>query len=112
MFISLVSLLTGRTVRSDTAMTGEISLRGLVLPIGGVKNKVLAAVRAGIITVMLPERNKKDYEDVPEQARNAVRFVWLSTVDDAIAAALEPAQALAAEEAFAASDDQRRAASG
>ena len=61
MFIALVSLLTGRTVRSDTAMTGEISLRGLVLPIGGVKNKVLAAVRAGITTVMLPERNKKDY---------------------------------------------------
>jgi len=88
MFTSLVSLLTGRTVRSDTAMTGEISLRGLVLPIGGVKNKVLAAVRAGITTVMLPDRNKKDYEDVPEQARNAVRFVWLSTVDDAIAAAL------------------------
>jgi ATP-dependent Lon protease len=111
MFTSLVSLLTGRTVRSDTAMTGEISLRGLVLPIGGVKNKVLAAVRAGITTVMLPDRNKKDYEDVPEQARNAVRFVWLSTVDDAIAAALEPAQAPVAE-AFAASDDQRRAASG
>jgi ATP-dependent Lon protease len=111
MFTSLVSLLTGRTVKSDTAMTGEISLRGLVLPIGGVKNKVLAAVRAGITTVMLPERNKKDYEDVPEQARNAVRFVWLSTVDDAIAAALEPARAQAAE-AFAASDDQRRAASG
>ena len=61
MFIALTSLLTGRTVRSDTAMTGEISLRGLVLPIGGVKNKVLAAVRAGIGTVLLPERNKKDY---------------------------------------------------
>ena len=90
MFIALVSLLTGRTVRSDTAMTGEISLRGLVLPIGGVKNKVLAAVRAGITTVMLPERNKKDFEDVPEAARNAVRFVWLSNVDDAIEAALEP----------------------
>jgi ATP-dependent Lon protease len=90
MFIALASLLTGRTVRSDTAMTGEISLRGLVLPIGGVKNKVLAAVRAGITTVMLPERNKKDFEDVPEAARNAVRFVWLSNVDDAIEAALEP----------------------
>ena len=90
MFIALVSLLTGRTVRSDTAMTGEISLRGLVLPIGGVKNKVLAAVRAGITTVLLPERNKKDFEDVPEAARNAVRFVWLSTVDDAVEAALEP----------------------
>ena len=90
MFIALASLLTDRTVRSDTAMTGEISLRGLVLPIGGVKNKVLAAVRAGITTVMLPERNKKDFEDVPEAARNAVRFVWLSNVDDAIEAALEP----------------------
>ncbi|HZP10557.1 endopeptidase La [Methyloceanibacter sp.] len=112
MFIALVSLLTGRTARSDTAMTGEISLRGLVLPIGGVKNKVLAAVRAGITTVMLPERNKKDYEDVPEAARNAVRFVWLSTVDDAIAAALEPLPAPQAEEAPALSDEQRRAAAG
>ena len=91
MFIALVSLLTGRTVKSDTAMTGEISLRGLVLPIGGVKNKVLAAVRAGITTVMLPERNRKDYEDVPEAARGAVKFVWMSTVDDAIQAALESA---------------------
>ncbi len=90
MFIALASLLTGRTVKSDTAMTGEISLRGLVLPIGGVRNKVLAAVRAGITTVMLPERNKKDFEDVPETARNAVRFVWLANVDDAIEAALEP----------------------
>jgi ATP-dependent Lon protease len=96
MFIALVSLLTGRTVKSDTAMTGEISLRGLVLPIGGVKNKVLAAVRAGITTVLLPERNKKDFEDVPETARSSVRFVWLSTVDDAVEAALEPLPADAA----------------
>jgi ATP-dependent Lon protease len=87
MFIAIVSLLTGRTVKSDVAMTGEISLRGLVLPIGGVKNKVLAAMRAGITTVLLPERNRKDYEDVPEAARQAMKFVWLSTVDDAIAAA-------------------------
>jgi ATP-dependent Lon protease len=87
MFIAIVSLLTGRTVKSDVAMTGEISLRGLVLPIGGVKNKVLAAMRAGITTVLLPERNKKDFEDVPEAARNAMKFVWLSTVDDTIAAA-------------------------
>ncbi|MEX2166434.1 MAG: endopeptidase La [Methyloceanibacter sp.] len=93
MFIALTSLLTGRTVKSDTAMTGEISLRGLVLPIGGVKSKVLAAVRAGITTVMLPQRNQKDYEDVPEAAREAVRFVWVSTVDDAIQAALEPPSA-------------------
>jgi ATP-dependent Lon protease len=89
MFVALISLLTGRTVRSDTAMTGEISLRGLVLPIGGVKEKVLAAVRAGIKTVLLPSRNQKDLEDVPEAARNQVRFVWLEQVDDAIAAALE-----------------------
>jgi len=109
MFIALASLLTGRTVRSDTAMTGEISLRGLVLPIGGVKNKVLAAVRAGIDTVLLPERNRKDYEDVPEAARKAVRFIWLSTVDDAIEAALEP---VPRPETVTASDEQRRAASG
>ena len=109
MFIALASLLTGRTARSDTAMTGEISLRGLVLPIGGVKNKVLAAVRAGIGTVLLPERNKKDFEDVPEAARKAVRFVWLSTVDDAIEAALEP---LPKSETLVASDEQRRNASG
>ena len=93
-------------------MTGEISLRGLVLPIGGVKNKVLAAVRAGITTVMLPERNKKDYEDVPEAARNAVRVVWLSTVDDAIAAALESLPVSEPREASIVSDDQRRAAAG
>jgi ATP-dependent Lon protease len=109
MFIALTSLLTGRTVKGDTAMTGEISLRGLVLPIGGVKNKVLAAVRAGIDTVLLPERNRKDYEDVPEAARKAVRFVWLATVDDAVEAALEP---LPKSEILIATDEQRRSASG
>ena len=66
MFTALVSLLTGRTVRSDTAMTGEISLRGLVLPVGGIKEKVIAAARAGLSTVILPARNRKDYEDIPE----------------------------------------------
>jgi ATP-dependent Lon protease len=89
MFLALASLFTGRTVRSDIAMTGEISLRGLVLPIGGVKEKVLAAARAGITTVMLPARNRKDLEDVPETAREQVKFVWLERVDDAVAAALE-----------------------
>jgi ATP-dependent Lon protease len=89
MFTALVSLLTGRVARSDTAMTGEISLRGLVLPIGGVKEKVLAAARAGITTVLLPARNRKDLEDVPDAARKQVRFVWLEQVDDAIAAALD-----------------------
>jgi ATP-dependent Lon protease len=90
MFTALVSLLTGRTVRNDLAMTGEISLRGLVLPIGGVKEKVLAATRAGITTVLLPSRNQKDLEDVPEAARQQVQFVWMDRVDDAIAAALMP----------------------
>jgi ATP-dependent Lon protease len=88
MFLALASLFTGRPVRSDIAMTGEISLRGLVLPIGGVKEKVLAATRAGITTVMLPSRNKQDLEDVPEGAREQVNFVWLDRVDDAVAAAL------------------------
>jgi ATP-dependent Lon protease len=92
MFLALASLFTGRPVRSDVAMTGEISLRGLVLPIGGVKEKVLAATRAGITTVMLPSRNKKDLEDVPESAREQVHFVWLDRVDDAVAEALSDAQ--------------------
>ena len=88
MFIALVSLLTDRTARSDSAMTGEISLRGLVLPVGGIKEKVLAAHRAGIARVLLPARNQKDFEDIPESARASLEFVWLERVDDAIAAAL------------------------
>ena len=90
MYTSLVSLLTGRCVRSDVAMTGEISLRGLVLPIGGVKEKCLAALRAGIHTVLLPARNRKDLEDVPENARQQLQFIFMEKVDDAIAQALEP----------------------
>ena len=73
-------------------MTGEISLRGLVLPIGGVKEKVLAARRAGIKTVMLPARNRKEFEDVPAEAREKLEFVWLERVDDALAAALTPTE--------------------
>ena len=72
MFTALVSLLTGRTVRNDVAMTGEISLRGLVLPVGGIKEKMLAAQRAGIRTVLLPARNRKDLEDIPESVRKEV----------------------------------------
>ncbi|HYC46505.1 MAG TPA: endopeptidase La [Burkholderiales bacterium] len=90
MFLALASLFTQRPVRSDTAMTGEISLRGLVLPIGGVKEKVLAAMRAGITRVMLPSRNRKEFEEVPQEAREKLEFVWLETVDDAVNAALEP----------------------
>ena len=77
MFMALVSLLTNRTIRSDTAMTGEISLRGLVLPVGGIKEKVVAAAAAGITRVMLPARNRRDYDDIPEDARNRLEFIWL-----------------------------------
>jgi len=90
MFMALTSLMTERTVRSDTAMTGEISLRGLVLPVGGIKEKVVAAARAGLKRVMLPARNRKDFDDIPEEARKALEFVWLERVDEAVAAALEP----------------------
>ncbi len=88
MFTSLVSLLTSKTVASDVAMTGEISLRGLVLPVGGIKEKVIAAHRAGIRTVLLPARNRRDFEDVPESVRKEVRFVFCDRVDDALRAAL------------------------
>jgi ATP-dependent Lon protease len=93
MFVALASLFTGRIVRNDVAMTGEISLRGLVLPIGGVKEKVLAALRAGITTVMLPARNQRDLEDIPADARGKLEIVWVDNVDDAVAVALSPAQA-------------------
>jgi len=96
MFVALSSLLTSRIVRADLAMTGEISLRGLVLPVGGIKEKVLAALRAGITTVMLPARNRKDLEDIPEEARKRLKFVWLETVDDALATALKAAAEAAA----------------
>jgi len=91
MFTALVSLLTNRTARSDTAMTGEISLRGLVLPVGGIKEKVVAAARASLATVILPARNRKDYEDIPESARSSLRFVWAERVEDVIETALDTA---------------------
>ena len=90
MYTALVSLLTNRTVRNDTAMTGEISLRGLVLPVGGIKEKVVAAARAGLKAVILPARNRKDFEDIPESARNSLRFRWAERVEEVTEAALEP----------------------
>lgn len=87
-FSALFSLLTDKPVRSEVAMTGEISLRGLVLPVGGIKEKVLAALRAGISTVLLPARNRKELDDVPPQAREQLKFIWLENVDDAIRAAI------------------------
>lgn len=90
MFMALTSLMTGRTIRSDTAMTGEISLRGLVLPVGGIKEKVVAAAAAGITRVMLPARNRRDFDDIPEEVRNTLEFIWLEKVEDAVAQALSP----------------------
>jgi ATP-dependent Lon protease len=89
LFVALVSLLTQRRISKDVAMTGEISLRGLVLPVGGVKEKVLAAKRAGISCVLLPELNRKDLEEVPAAAREGIRFAFLTTVDEALLLALE-----------------------
>jgi len=70
-------------------MTGEISLRGLVLPVGGIKEKVTAASRAGITTVLLPARNRRDLDDIPEEVRKVMRFVWCERIDDAATEALE-----------------------
>jgi ATP-dependent Lon protease len=91
MATSLASLLSKRTVRSDVAMTGEISLRGVVLPVGGIKEKCVAAARAGIRTVILPARNRRDLEDIPESVRNKLEFVWAERIDDVLARALEDA---------------------
>lgn len=88
MFLALTSMMMNRPIPADYAMTGEISLRGLVLPVGGIKEKVLAALRAGIKTVMLPARNRKDLEDIPKDAREKLNFIWLETADDAIKATL------------------------
>ena len=87
----MVSLLTGRTVKPNVGMTGEITLRGKVLPIGGVKEKVLAARRAGLDTVILPYRNEKDLDDVPEKIRKEMTFVFAEYVDDVLNSALNPA---------------------
>ena len=89
MFTALTSLLTDRTVKNNTAMTGEISLRGLVLPVGGIKEKVVAAAAAGLTRVLLPARNRRDFDDIPLGARNKLEFIWLERVDDAVAEALE-----------------------
>ena len=89
MFLALASLLSGRPVRSDVAMTGEVSLRGLVLPIRGLKEKTLAALQAGITTVMIPRRNEKDIDDVPAEARQKLKFLLLDRIEDAIRYAID-----------------------
>jgi ATP-dependent Lon protease len=90
MTTALVSLLTGRPVRANVGMTGEVTLQGRVLPIGGVKQKVLAAQRAGLDTVVLPSRNAPDLEDVPEAVREVMTFHPVDDVTDVLAYALEP----------------------
>jgi ATP-dependent Lon protease len=82
MFVSMASLLTNKPIRSDVAMTGEITLRGLVLPVGGIKEKFLAAHRAGIKRVILPERNRKDVIDIPEQPRNEIEILYVKRMDE------------------------------
>ena len=97
MFTALASLLTNKMVRNDTAMTGEISLRGLVLPVGGIKEKVVAAAAAGLTRVMLPARNRRDFEEIPKSARDKLSFVWLERVDEALANALAEGKAAPAD---------------
>ncbi len=88
MTMAIASLFTGRPVRGDVGMTGEVTLRGRVLPIGGVKMKVLAAHRAGLTTVILPKRNERDLEDLPEDVRSKMSFVLVERIDEALKAAL------------------------
>jgi ATP-dependent Lon protease len=93
---ALASRITGRPVRADTAMTGEVTLTGQVLPIGGLKEKALAAQRAGINRLIIPRRNERDIEDIPEHLRQEIEFVPVDTVDEVLEAALEPAESLEA----------------
>lgn len=89
MFTALFSMLKGIRVRHDVAMTGEITLRGRVLPVGGIKEKVLAAHRAGIKRILLPERNKPDLEEVPQEIRDTLEFIPVSRMEDVLQYALE-----------------------
>ena len=92
MTTALASLLTGRPVRHTVGMTGEVTLQGRVLPIGGLKQKVLAAHAAGLTTVILPERNRADLDDVPADVRDAMTFHPVMTIDEVLDIALEPAR--------------------
>ena len=107
MATALVSLLTERKVRSCVAMTGEITLRGQVLPVGGIKQKVLAAARVGIDTVILPERNRTDIEDVPEEVRKKMTFIFAQRVDEVFAAALDSAPERQGQQAALESQEQQ-----
>jgi ATP-dependent Lon protease len=84
MVMAMASLFSGRTVRGDVAMTGEVTLRGRVLPVGGIKMKILAAHRAGLTTVILPKRNEKDLDDIPQEIRDTLRIVLVERIDEAM----------------------------
>jgi ATP-dependent Lon protease len=88
--MAVASLFSGRPVRSDVGMTGEATLRGRMLPVGGIKMKVLAAHRAGLKTVILPKRNERDLDELPEDVRNALAFVPVERIDEALKVALSP----------------------
>lgn len=89
MLTALTSLLTNKLVRRNFAMTGEITLRGQVLPVGGIKEKVLAAHRAGIKTILLPKRNKKDLEEIPKKVQKDIRFHFADNMPDVLKIAIE-----------------------
>lgn len=88
--MALISLLTGRYARREVALSGEITLTGTVLPVGGVKEKVLAAIRAGVTVIMLPLKNKEDFEEIDKEIRDKIRCVYIQKVDDAIGTVLIP----------------------
>jgi ATP-dependent Lon protease len=112
MTTAIVSMLSGRIAKHDVAMTGEITLRGKVMPIGGVKEKVLAAKRAGIKTVILPEKNKNDLQDVPEELRKEMDFIFVDNIDQVISAALDGKAHEHAEEGHASAIQRPAAAEG
>jgi len=89
LLVALASLLLGRSVQPGLAMTGEITLRGTVLPVGGIKEKVLAAHRAGVRTIILPSRNEQDFDEIPESVRAEMRFIKADTVEDVLENALD-----------------------
>jgi len=89
MATALVSLISGRRVKSRVGMTGEITLRGQVMPVGGIKEKVLAAHRSGLRTIILPKRNEPDLDDVPEEIKKTMKFIFVEAVDEVLTVALE-----------------------
>jgi ATP-dependent Lon protease len=93
MFTALASLFSNKPVRADVAMTGEVTLRGLVLPIGGLKEKSLGAMRAGVTTVLFPKLNEKDLVDIPEEAKEKIKFIPVENVDEVLAHALQKGSA-------------------